>query len=237
MKTDPDSQTSEAADENRNIMLYWDDGNPFPLDIISISDEWRTICPKWNVTLFNKETAYDFLLDNFGGDIARLFLTCGIPAMRSDFFRVFWAISKGGIYSDARYIPKREPLFFEPGKDLTLVRHPIWGFCNGIFFSKKDCTELKFVAYEIITKISKRTVLPIQRITGPAVWRIAIWNIHHSIFLKLENNELETSSIAVIDYETICRDWFHMPPHQSDTRGKEMHWSQLERYSGIYQRT
>lgn len=159
MRIDPAVDMSRAANDNRNIMLYWDNGNPFPPDIIAIAEKWRILCPGWDVMLFCKDTAHVFLQQKFGGDIARLFLTCGIPAMRSDFFRVFYSISEGGIYSDVRYIPKREPLFIDPDKDLTLVRHSSYGFCNGIFFSKKNCAELKLVAYDIIEQISKRTIL------------------------------------------------------------------------------
>ena len=89
-----------------------------------------------------------FLRDNFGGDIARLFLTCTIPAMRADFFRVFWAISEGGIYSDLAFAPTREPLFFDAEKNLTVVKRPDGEVIrNGVFFSRKNCKELKLMGH------------------------------------------------------------------------------------------
>ena len=119
IEADPGKCSPPAVGKNRNIMLYWDDANPFPQDIIAVTEKWRNVCPAWNVMLFGQETACDNLRENFGGDIARLFLICGIPAMRADFFRVVWAISDGGIYSDMTYVPKIELLFFDPGKDVT----------------------------------------------------------------------------------------------------------------------
>ena len=156
MRTESWAQISRTIGDSRNVMLYWDDANPFPPDIIAITEKWRNFCPGWDVMLFGKDTACGFLQENFGRDIARLFLTCGLSNMRSDFFRVFWAIAKGGIYSDLLFSPKREPLFFDPEKNLTLARNHYTGMpINGIFFAKRDCVELKLVAYQLITTISK----------------------------------------------------------------------------------
>lgn len=230
MKTDSDAR---ATDENRNIMLYWDDANPFPPDIISVAEYWRYVCPAWNVMLFGKDAACSYLSDKFGGDIARLFLTCGMPAMRADFFRVFWAISDGGIYSDMTFAPKREPLFYDPEKDVTLARRSDNGkIMNNIFFSKKNSKELNLVAYEIIYTISEKKRTNIYRATGPAAWMRALWGRDTN---DMETSEMETSMIAIINFEKLCRDFLIESGYPSSTRGTEMHWSRQQTRKSIYQ--
>ena len=76
---------SETAEANQNIMLYWDEGDPFPKDIVEICEIWRKFFPAWNVMLFGKESACRFLRGNFGIDVVRLFLICAVPAKRADF--------------------------------------------------------------------------------------------------------------------------------------------------------
>ena len=206
----------------RNVMLYWDDANPFALDILAIAEEWRNFCPGWNVVLFGKETAVAFLHENFGEDIAKLFLTCAVPAMRSDFFRVFWAISEGGIYSDVKYVPMREPLFFDAGKDLTVTRNRNGNIRNSIFFSKRNCKELKLIAFEIVKNISKRETRSILKVTGPRLWT------------KTLSNE-ETGTMAVTDWrKDMIGRFVEFSNHPSSTRLTDMHWSRQSRRTSIY---
>lgn len=93
-------------------------------------------------------------------------LRCAFDA--SGFFRVFWVISEGGIYSDLTFAPKRAPLIFDPDKDLTAVKiklpDGVVAIRNGFFFSKKDCNELKIVACEIMKSVSKREI---QHVRSP----------------------------------------------------------------------
>lgn len=240
MRTDHWARTSQAIGDNRNVMLYWDDANPFPPDIIAIVEKWRNFCPGWDVMLFGKETACSFLQDNYGEDIARLFLTCGLPNMRSDFFRVFWAISKGGIYSDMLFTPKREPLFFDSGKNLTLVRNRHTGITiNSIFFAKRDCAELKLVAYQLMTTISKREIRSIFGLTGPAAWTMALWGRGAGRIKEMNTSEMESSTIAIIDVDlnNALSEYLDQQIYPSCKRNTDMHWSQLQRYTGLYRRT
>ena len=97
------TETGNILDENskngRNIMLYWDDPSPTPPAFAcSILDKWQAVCPSWDVSLYNRETSTRFLNDKFGVEIVKFFEKCAIPSMRSDFFRVFWALSEGGVY-------------------------------------------------------------------------------------------------------------------------------------------
>ena len=214
---------ASASETNRNIMLYWDQADPFPPDIVEVSEIWRKFCPAWNVTLFGKESACLFLRDNFGVDVVRLFLTCAVPAMRADFFRVFWAISEGGIYSDITFVPMREPLFFDPEKDLTVVKRPDGEIIrNGIFFSKKRCKEMKLIAYEIMNSVSKRESSHVAFATGPRIWTRMLWP-----------NEL--GKVAILEWEDLFGKFIKFSRYPSSTYNTDMHWKELQLRMSIYQ--
>ena len=224
--TDSKAHASEAADANRNIMLYWDEANPFPPDVVAVHETWQKFCPAWNVTLFGKETACHFLREKFGGDVVRLFLTCAIPAMRADFFRVFWAISEGGIYSDVTFVPEREPLFFNPEKDITVGKRKLPDgvvvIRNNFFFAKKDCKELKIIAYEIMKSVSKREVEHVAFATGPRIW---------TKILTLN----ETSTVEILGWDDLRRDFIKLSKYSSSTCNTNLHWKKLQLRMSIYQ--
>ena len=178
MNADPGTGGTDPIRWYQNIMLYWDnimldwgEIEPYPPEIIAVKEKWQNFCPGWNVALFSKETAWLFFARQVWMRRRPLFSTCAVATMRADFFRVFWAISEGGIYSDLQFVPRREPLFFDAGKRLTVVRRPNSGvIINGIFYSRKDCSELKLVAREIIKTVSERAIPCIMHATGPGAW-------------------------------------------------------------------
>lgn len=218
-----DPRASDAAHVNRNVMLYWDNANPFPSDVIKVYEIWRYHCPGWNVTLFGREAACDFLREKYGGDIVRFFLNCAMPAMRADFFRVFWAISEGGIYSDITFLPKREPLFFHQEKNLTVVKKRDGNVIrNSIFFSKKDCKELKLIAYEILKAVSTREIPCIWLATGPGAW-MRVLSLH------------ETSTVAVLEWINLRSRFIKFSNYPSSTQNTDMHWKELQLRNSIYQ--
>lgn len=223
MGTDPGPQTSGMPDVNRNVMLYWDDADPFPKDIIKVSEIWQQRCPAWNVTLFCKNTAFSYLRDKFGEDMARLFLTCALPTMRSDFFRVFWAISVGGIYSDMSFVPSREPLFFDPGKDLSVPRRSSGGILiNGFFYSKKGCKEMKLIAYEIVKTVSKKEIPCVLHATGPGAWKRAL-------------SQYETSAMAILEWEDLLGDFIELSRYRSSVHSTPRHWKWQQLITKLYQ--
>lgn len=209
------------AAEDRNIMLYWDDS--CPPEVCAVVEKWRDVCPGWNVSLFDESTACQFLQARYGKEIVRLFLRCAVPAMKSDFFRVFWAMSEGGIYSDVQYVPKREPLFFDPDKDITVYTYPRSGpIINDIFYSRKGSKELKLVALEILESISRETIPFVDLATGPAAWCRAL-------------GKEETGTMAVISRNTLHR-FVRITEHLNDKMKStsEMHWIKLQKRMSIY---
>lgn len=211
--------TSSLAKGDKNIMLYWDDAEP-PADVSHVVEQWRTRCPDWKVSLFDQKKAFQFIREKIGEDIARLFLACALPSMRSDFFRVFWGIVEGGIYSDITFVPTREPLFFDEGKNLTVARRGHGNIESGIFFARKDCKELKLIAYEIIKSVGLRREGSIITVTGPVVWRKTIW-------------QRETSTLAIVDFDYLFQ-FIERSNYASSTRGTDRHWTRMQWSTGIY---
>jgi len=220
--TDVNVSVSRVANEikNRNIMLYWDDTLP-PDSVSTVVDKWKSVCITWKVTLFSKKTAHHYLLENFGRDIARLFLSCAVPAMRSDFFRVFWALSEGGIYSDLTFAPKREPSLLLRGESITVVQRPNGIIINGIFFAKKDCTELKLIAFEIVKAVSQRTEKNIWLATGPGAWMRAV-------------GKNETNTMSIVDLADVNMHDMNYSNYKSSTRSTGKHWSKVQHQMDIY---
>lgn len=204
--------------QNRNIMLYWDHAPP--PEVYAVVEKWRNVCTEWHVALFNEETACLFLGERYGTSIVELFLSCAIPAMKSDFFRVFWAISEGGIYSDVSFAPKREPLFFDPKKNITVVTNQGAGnIINGIFFAKKGAKELKLVAYEIIKSTSQKRVPYVPIATGPCAWGRAL-------------GQKETNQMAIIRLHDLYR-FVETSGYTSDLRAPQ-HWTTQQKRMRIY---
>lgn len=222
-KSGTGTRVEEVWGVNKNIMIYWDK-TPAPKSILCILDCWKEKCNKWNVYLYDNESASKFLFDNFGGEIEKMFHTCALPSMRADFFRVFWAISVGGIYSDVTFVPKCEPYFFDEVKNITLL-----SFCDGTriknsaFFAKKNCAELKLVGYEIIKNISQKKKNNIFEVTGPGAWQDAI-------------GVKETESIAIRDFGKVRRNFLGFSGYPESTRNTENHWSVRQLQMSIYRK-
>ena len=209
--------------ENRNVMLYWDDSPP-PNSVCAIYETWCSFCAGWNVSLFDREEASRFLLREFGRGILSLFSSCALPSMRSDFFRVFWAMSKGGIYSDVTFLPNCEPSFFYENKNITLVKLLRDGetrMYNGIFFAKKNCAEINLVADEIIKNVSQRKLDNVYRVTGPEAWVLAL-------------GKEETSTIAIKIYNNILGKAIVPSFYPETTRDTENHWSKKQNRMNIF---
>lgn len=207
-------------DENRNILLYWDEAPP-PSDVTGVVDQWRNRSPNWNINLFDKGKAYRFLQDIYGGDVARTFLSCAIPVMRCDFFRNFWILSEGGVYSDMTFIPIREPAFFDTEKNITVVRRPNGTLTNNIFFAKKNCKEIQLFADELLRAVKMKKKGGVAKVTGPVAWRKTLW-------------QRETSTMAIVDWKDVFGKYIKNSNYTSCTRGKKSHWIKMQKRIGLY---
>jgi hypothetical protein len=206
--------------EDRNILLYWDDQNIDPSASLVVK-KWRSVCTSWNTRVHSLDSGYSFLQEEYGRDIANGFLSCAVPAMRSDFFRVFWILSKGGIYSDFTFIPKREPLFFNASKNITVARWSHGRIVNGVFFAKRDCNELKVVAFEMLKAISRKNDNNIWSATGPGAW------------IRALGGE-QTDDLEIIDQSDLFKNFLAHSGYNSSTRNTGNHWSEVQKHTSIY---
>lgn len=82
----------------RRIVQYWDT-NPIPKDVEEVMNSWKE--SGLSITIFNKNSALEFIKDNFEENIINAFNRCCHPAMRSDYFRLCFLYLEGGLYVDA----------------------------------------------------------------------------------------------------------------------------------------
>lgn len=201
-------------------MLYWDDPVIDP-SLTGVLDRWTQHTPGWNLSLYNERTARDYLREHFGQDIARTFLTCALPAMRSDFFRVFWALREGGLYSDVTFVPTREPAFFDGGRNMTLVRFKHGRIVNGIFRAKADCPELHRVADRMLANMARRDEDNLWLVTGPGAWIQAL-------------DRGKAGDIEILEHAELFPAHMDGSRYKGSTRATDRHWSRLQKVQGIY---
>lgn len=206
--------------EGKNVLLYWDDNDP-PSSVRAVVRDWEQTCPTSRVALFSKGSAESFLRENFGQEISRMFMSCAIPAMRSDFFRVFWALSEGGLYSDLTFAPRNDPDFYKVDKRITVARWFHGRVVNGVFFARKDCPELKLVAYEILRNVSMKTHNSVWLATGPGAWIKAL-------------GQEETTTMAIIEFDDLFEKHLRRSGYESSTRDTDDHWSVREKTEKIF---
>jgi hypothetical protein len=172
----------------------------------------------WDVRLFSMKSAYQFIFKEYGKDVAKAFLSCALPAMRSDFFRVFWALSKGGVYSDITF----DPILIAPEKHITIMTTDQEGrLRNGYFCAKKQCRELRSIALEILISLSKKEDQNVWSATGPGAFIRAIGNDETHTIHKVSTSSLLKHDIAPSFYS-------------ASTWNGENHWSVKQLHMNIY---
>lgn len=204
----------------RNVMLYWADDTP-PPSVRDVVGQWQEIYADWTVTLFSHASAGAWLQDRCGVEIARLFRKCRLPAMQADFFRVFWAIEEGGIYSDITLAPLVCPGFAATGKDLVVMRRFHGRIVNSIFYARKGSADLKQVAYHILQAMSLQTDQNVWSATGPGAWIAAL-------------GQEETTTLGIIPDQEMYETYVKRSMYQASTRGSSQHWSQDQLTASIY---
>jgi hypothetical protein len=125
--------------------------------------------------------------------------------MRSDFFRVFWALSKGGVYSDITF----DPILIAPEKHITIMT------------TDQQCRELRSIALEILISLSKKEDQNVWSATGPGAFIRAIGNDETHTIHKVSTSSLLKHDIAPSFYS-------------ASTWNGENHWSVKQLHMNIY---
>jgi len=84
----------------KNIIQFWDDVN-IPDDVKDCAETWEKLQSKgYHYTLFNNDSAKQFISERLLLDNVTAFDRCYHPAMKSDYFRLCFIYSTGGLYVD-----------------------------------------------------------------------------------------------------------------------------------------
>lgn len=87
---------------NRPVIIqYWHSATP-PGDVRELMQTWEMAAAEgFAYRRFDDASALDLIRENYDTRTARAYLSCGVPAMRADFFRICALLTSPGIYVDA----------------------------------------------------------------------------------------------------------------------------------------
>ena len=92
---------SVAATARRLRMVHFWNSVDVPSDVRGTIDSWQRHHPQLDASLFNTQTAADFINERYGSERGRAFAECRHPAMQADVFRIAFLGEAGGLYADA----------------------------------------------------------------------------------------------------------------------------------------
>ncbi len=90
---------SDTDNIPRNIVQYWE--SDIPDDVRIITEQWATMNPEYNYSLYDFKSAGDFIKENFPDHIFQGFADAPQPARRANIFRYAYLYLHGGVYVDA----------------------------------------------------------------------------------------------------------------------------------------
>lgn len=96
------SRPSAGQPTPRVLVQYWNDSRTVPRDVRGCIETWAGAeLEGFAHSLFDDESAAEFIDRHFGLKHLAAFRECEHPAMRADYFRLCYMFSEGGIYIDA----------------------------------------------------------------------------------------------------------------------------------------
>jgi tetratricopeptide (TPR) repeat protein len=84
----------------KQIVQYWDSPE-VPAALAQTMCSWPEQCPEYRYTLFNRQSACEFIAEECGFEASKAFASCAQPTLRSDLFRLAYLSVYGGVYVDA----------------------------------------------------------------------------------------------------------------------------------------
>jgi NTP pyrophosphatase (non-canonical NTP hydrolase) len=157
------------------IFQFWHDPNP-PAYIQEFMDSWIANCPEFVHRLFDDATASELIRQNFGERHLNAYLSCRLPAMRSDLFRLCVLYLYGGVYVDADQSCRASiySLYQSCGRGCLFVRLflplAMIFIPNGFMIVKRAMDPLLGKALDVaVENIEKRISNNVYEITGPGI--------------------------------------------------------------------
>jgi hypothetical protein len=88
------------SDIPRTIIQYWDQ-EEIPTQVLDLMQGWQRGHPDFAYRRFDRNSAADYIGENYGQNARTLFKAVPHPVTRSDIFRFLYIARAGGIYIDA----------------------------------------------------------------------------------------------------------------------------------------
>lgn len=93
---------SPNATSPRTIVQFWDDSDDVPEDVAQCLTTWEALDRMgFCRVLYDDVSAHRYIAERFSVRHVEAFDRCRHPAMRSDYFRLCYLVSVGGVYIDA----------------------------------------------------------------------------------------------------------------------------------------
>ncbi|PKH00964.1 glycosyltransferase family 32 protein [Paraglaciecola sp. MB-3u-78] len=203
----------------KKLIQYWDN-LPVPPDIASLHATWPAINPEIDCEIFNFDKALQFILSEYGSEIADLFTLAAIPAMQSDIFRLAYIFAKGGIYVDmaTRCKTPIEPLLHHSDK-VVFMRKWHGGIWNGMIIAEKQNPIVKTIWETVLDNIKHRKYDDVWKATGPL-------SFNQTIDLAGDDtNYVIYPQNEMTQYFELVNDLEHK---------KNAHWSEVQKNKNIY---
>ena len=151
------------------LMQFWDTST-VPDDIQPLLLSWQKLNLEFEYTLFNREQAETFLVENFNDDVVMAFKMSRFPAMASDIFRIAWCYVEGGVYINAATrCLKPIQSWITPETPLVLMRKWHGAVWNGFIATEPKSAHLKVILDKIIENVHSQNSEDIWSTTGPGV--------------------------------------------------------------------
>lgn len=228
VQTTSPSKTSEPAEDIPRVLVqFWHDLANVPGDVEECLNTWLVLKQHgFERVLFDDERAKAFISSNFGHRYVGAFELCRHPAMRCDYFRLCYLLSRGGWYVDADEVHqgatnerlfqdnrlKVQPLCYDITDDMMVSPNDFirkrkyandWIFYvnNNPIISPRDHPILRLAlrrATRLILSAGTRN-RDIQSITGPGNLTASL--VRHSV--SCEREEKGQDFALIPDWESI----------------------------------
>ncbi len=101
-ETAPTDAPAGPANIPKVIVQFWHDSSAIPPDVCECLDSWQPLTGQgFKQVLFDDNEAKRFITSQLGGPYVAAFDRCRHPAMRCDYFRLCYILTRGGFYVDA----------------------------------------------------------------------------------------------------------------------------------------
>lgn len=222
------------------IVQFWDNLQQLPQDVQECLDTWKPLITNgFNRLIFDDQKARYFILKHFGNVNARAFDRCYHPAMKCDYFRLCYMLSRGGFYIDAdemyqgadvNYLfndnkLKLQPLCYDIETD-SMIKPDIFikerkFSSNWIFYFNNNPLiappehPIIRLALERATRLllNSEKKLEIQSTTGPGNLTASV--VRHAISQELANGNQDFGILS--DWEDIATSSWSLS-YRNDTR-------------------